>query len=286
MAGLWKCLKAAFSARPLGMPVPPNWLFLAGVGLATWALGPEALLIGLGLELGYLFWLATSRRFQKTVLGEELLHRQRQAQQTQADLLERLDARSRLRYESLADRCRGILDQQTGSADSAALEALGTGLSRLLWVFQRLLATRTPIEGLVKGDQRSSDLDRRAQELEERVAEKDLGEDLRKSLLAQLDIVRQRQGKRKEAEEKLAFLDAELTRIGEQVELLREQALLAQDPRAMSERVDAIAGSLGGTSDWIAQQQRLAGQLEDVVGEAPPLAIGSLPTRAAARAKP
>ena len=44
------------------------------------------------------------------------------------------------------------------------------------------------------------------------------GEDLRGSLNSQLDILRQRQASQREAREKIAFLDAELTRIEEQVE--------------------------------------------------------------------
>ena len=58
---------AAFNARPLGMPVPPNWFGLAAVGLLGAFVNPALWLIGAGLELGYLQALSMNKRFRKTV---------------------------------------------------------------------------------------------------------------------------------------------------------------------------------------------------------------------------
>src|SRR4029450_10784818 len=77
---------------------------------------------------------------------------------------------------------------------------------------------------------------------------------------------------RGEAEKKLAFLDAELTRIEEQVELIREQAVLSTDPDRLSERIDEISATLGATGDWIADQQKTIGALDDLIADPPPLA--------------
>ena len=57
----------------------------------------------------------------------------------------------------------------------------------------------------------------------------------------------------------------------EQVELIREQAALSTDPELLSQRIDQIAATLGGTSQWIRDQQQLSGAMEDLVAEAPPL---------------
>ena len=46
--GLWSYIKAAFNARPLGMPIPPNWIGIAAFGLlgltswGFWVLGAYA----------------------------------------------------------------------------------------------------------------------------------------------------------------------------------------------------------------------------------------------------
>ena len=60
-------------------------------------------------------------------------------------------------------------------------------------------------------------------------------------------------------------------RIQEQVELIREQAALSTDPELLSQRIDQIAATLGGTAQWIRDQQQLSGAMENLVAEAPPL---------------
>ena len=98
-----------------------------------------------------------------------------------------------------------------------------------------------------------------------------LSDELRKSLSGQSEILRQRLERRGEARDKLAFLDAELTRIQEQVELMREQAILSTDPEASLERIDQIATTLGGTTQWISEQQQIYGAMEDLLADPPPI---------------
>ena len=100
-----------------------------------------------------------------------------------------------------------------------------------------------------------------------------MGEDLRKSLTGQIEILQQRLEKRREAAEKLVFLEAELARIEQQVDLLREQAVLSTDPEVVSQRIDQIATTLGGTNQWIRDQQKIYGAMEDLVSEPPPLVV-------------
>jgi hypothetical protein len=98
-----------------------------------------------------------------------------------------------------------------------------------------------------------------------------ISDELRKSLTGQLDILKQRQEKKQEAGDKLAFLDAEITRIQEQVELLREQSVLSTDPQAVSERIDHVTTTLGGANQWIRDQQKIYGPMEDFLSDPPPM---------------
>jgi hypothetical protein len=300
------------------MLIPPNWIFLAAVGLAgiQW---PGVWLLGAGVELAYLAWLSTSARFHAILDGDKILERKEQTVQVQDSLLERLTPNDRDCYDALDARCRELLERHQISQDADAVGALASGLSRLRWVFLRLLVSRGPLEELVSDDRILAQADAQAKELEtqladtepsadkfttekrqvlqkklkdcqlvrqnslavqlqtriaaleERLARTDLSEDLRKSLVGQCEILKQRQAKRQEAGVQLTFVDAELTRITEQVELLREQAMMAHDPRSVSDRVDAITGTLGGANDWIMQQQRFMGQIEDTIQDPPPI---------------
>jgi len=69
------------------------------------------------------------------------------------------------------------------------------------------------------------------------------------------------------------FVDAELTRIEEQVELIREGLLVASDASSLSQRIDQIGNTLGNTNQWIKQQQELYGQTEVLLDEPPPVVL-------------
>ncbi|MES1263389.1 MAG: hypothetical protein ABUL69_03460, partial [Peristeroidobacter soli] len=63
-------LAAAFNARPLGMPIPPNWFGIAAFGLLGALVSPGLWLIGLGLEGMYLWAVSRNERFRNFVDAE------------------------------------------------------------------------------------------------------------------------------------------------------------------------------------------------------------------------
>jgi hypothetical protein len=275
---IWDYFCKASNARPIGMLVPPNWISLGVFGLLG-ALNPGFWVIGLGLELGYLFTLGTNARFQRFVAASQNLQTRRQWQDKVDALIKQLDAEDQRRYRALESRCRGILEQQLHlQTPSTGLNAQGDGLGRMLWVFLRLLATRQAITRIVRGatgdSEESARLEQRIQDLQTRI-NSPLSEELRKSLAGQIDIMQQRLEKRREAKEKLAFLDAELTRIQEQIELVREQAVLATDPETVSQRIDQITTTLGSTTQWISDQQKIYGSIEDLMVEPPSIKLSA-----------
>ena len=275
----WDYVRSAFNARPMGMFVPPNWIGLGVFGFLG-LLNPGFWIIGLGLELAYLGRLATDSRFQRLVEGERLLGERRRWQERLADLIRELPAEDQQRYRALERRCGNILEQQLRGATLApALEEQGEGLGKLVWIYLRLLLTRESIKKIIQESSGSQEdaarMEERIEKLQLQLKQPAIGEDLRKSLTAQCEILQQRVEKKREAVEKLAFLDAELTRIQEQVELLREQAVLSTDPEAVSQRIDQITTTLGGTSQWIRDQQQIYGAMEDLLNEPPPLVVSS-----------
>ncbi len=277
--GFWDYVHHAFNARPVGMFIPPNW-----AGLAVFAIlgtfNPGFWILGIGLELAYLGTLAHNERFQRTVRADKQWQTRREWQGTVDDQVRQLSPEGQRRYRALEARCRSILDQQQRMvAGQAGVEAQGESLNRLLWVFLRLMMTRQGIDKIVQeasgGSEDISRLQERIQNLQTRLKDESIGEELRKSLSGQVDILQQRVEKRREAREKLAFLDAELVRIEEQAELVREQAVLSTDPQTVSQRIDQITATLGGTSQWINEQQKIYGAVEDLLSEPPSLTAGT-----------
>lgn len=272
--GFLEYVTAAFNARPLGMFVAPNWVGLAAFGLLGLA-NPGFWVLGAGLELGYLLTLATNPRFQRVVSSRPLAAARAQWNARIERLRARLDRDDRERFAALSQRCASIIDLQTQGAAEApqGIESQADSLGRLSWMFLRLLVARSMILNVLHEGEDVEQLVRRRATLDRQANDADAPADLRRSLSGQLDILQQRIDQRAEAERKLAYVDAELSRIEEQVELIREQAALSTDPEILSRRIDEITATLGGTGQFIRDQQKVYGAMEDLLTEPPPLTL-------------
>ena len=272
--GFLDYVTAAFNARPLGMFVAPNWVGLAAFGLLGIA-NPGFWVLGAGLELGYLLTLSTNGRFQRAIASRPLNASRAEWNQRIDRLRSRLSLEDRERFAALSQRCASIIDLQThgGAETPQGIEAQADSLGRLSWMFLRLLVARNTILTVLADGEDDELLERRRRALERQASDEATPADLRRSVSGQVDILAQRIGQRQEAERKLAYIDAELARIEEQVELIREQAALSSDPEILSQRIDEIAATLGGTGQWIRDQQKVYGAMEDLLTEPPPLAV-------------
>jgi hypothetical protein len=274
--GFFDYIKAAFNARPLGMFVAPNWIGLGAFGLLGATIDPGFWVLGAGLELGYLFLLSTNARFQRLVAALPLAEATAGWNQRIQALIGRLDQNDRRLYDLFAQRCRSIIDLQVPAAGATevpgGLEAQADSLGRLSWMFLRLLVARRTIQHVIGDSGDDTELRKRLSTLEKQRAGAGVSEELRRSLSGQIEILTQRLEQRSDAGHKLAFIDAELDRIQQQVELIREQAALSTDPELLSQRIDEITATLGTTGQWIRDQQKVYGAMEDLLIEPPPLA--------------
>jgi hypothetical protein len=268
--GIWRYLKAAFNARPLGMPLPPNWLGLATAGLLG-LVHPGFWLLGAGLELAYLYMLVASPRFRRWVDAVQAAPARREQEARRTAALARLDRDDRAAQELLDERCREVVEAHGvhAGADDPAVRGQAEALARLAWVHLRLLTARRGLARLVREARKGEDLGARIAELRGRLP--DAGDELRRSLEGQLEILESRRGQQGRAQDQLAFIEAELERLRQQVELAREQALAGAGSEAVSRSVDALGETVSTAGAWIAEQARTSGLADDALGEAPPL---------------
>lgn len=280
---MWRYIKSAFNGRPIGMFIPPNWVGLAAFGLLGALVNPGFLLLGAGLELAYLLTLSTNGRFQRLVDAQGNVDEQKQWDVRLKAMLSELGREDQQRYRALETRCRIILGQRAKNDLTAHLQTQSEGLGRLLWIYLRLLHTRQSLmQVLREAGTIDEPLERRLDRLGRQLKDEALGDDLRRSYEGQLQILHQRLAKQAEAKQKLAFLNAELSRIEQQVELIREQSIVSHDPNALSQRIDEVGATLTGTSNWIRDQQRIYGAMSDLLEDPPPvtpLAPPPLPAR-------
>ncbi|MFM2090310.1 MAG: hypothetical protein RLZZ127_799 [Planctomycetota bacterium] len=249
--------RAAFNARPLGMPIPPNWIGLAAFAMLGFV-NPGFWLIGAGLEAAYLTLLMRSPRFRAAVTADGAppakdLHR---------DLLAGIPAADReiqARLEARGAELAGHLDR------TGALGGQQDQVAQLCWLHLRLLAARQGVAAVAAAADPA--LARRRDRLAAQVAASEDAE-IRTSLESQLAILDERLRGHREAASRLRFIDAELERIRQQVELAREQALLAQDAAGIARSVDIVAGSLGEANRWLSDRRDILADL-DPLAEAP-----------------
>ena len=274
--GFTDYVRAAFNARPWGMFVAPNWVGLGAFGLLG-VMDPGFWVLGAGLELGYLLVLSTNPRFQRVIASEPESAARSEWNDRIQRLITQLNNEDRRRYTALAARCRGIIDlQDQGTSDAThGLETQADSLGRLSWMFLRLLVARGTIRTVLGDGEDDETLAQRHLALKRQVEDASAAPELRRSIAGQIEILEQRIEQRKQAENKLAFIDAEIGRIEEQVELIREQAALSTDPELLSRRIDEITATLGGTGQWIRDQQQVYGAMEDLLTEPPPLVPGT-----------
>ncbi len=259
------------------MFIPPNWVGMAAVVLLALGLRqPGILALGAGLELGYLFALVSNGRFQRWVDAEGRVERSQHSSAKLRAMLRELETEDQRRYAMLEQRCKRILDQQSKRADGAGLEMQSQGLGRLMWIYLRLLATRQALVRVLKeANSIDEPINQRLGRLEKKLRDAQIGPDLRRSYEGQMEILRQRVEKQQEARQKLDFLEAELVRIEQQIELIREQAVVSSDPNTLSQRIDEVGATLGSTNQWIHDQQRLYGSVEDLLDEPPAISAPS-----------
>jgi hypothetical protein len=250
---LWK----AFNARPFGAPIPPFWFMGAAFGLLGVFLDPGFLLIGAGVTAACVALVAGNPRFRNVIDAADLPPTPDQ----QALLQERLDPQSRQRQAKLEEQCREL--QRVLETANAGSDHI-SGVWQLAQLHLRLLVARSAADAVVSNadgedSQRLSD---HLAELEHRLAQPNLDNDLREALEDQSKVLKERLAMQSEAARRLQVLDAELERIREQIALIREQALLTTDASGIARSVDALSTFLNESSRWLHEQQEIFGELE------------------------
>jgi hypothetical protein len=274
-AGTKEYLKEAFLFRW-------NLLFFLG-GTAAAALTPLAPvllpLVGAG-ELAYLTGLISVPRFRAAI--DAKMHAQRVGAPREAPampavslatMLNGLPADARTRFERLHARClemRGIAAGVRGAAGNQAgpAEEIRTpGLDRLLWLFLRLLVSKTALDRFLKtmdGQEISGRLEESRKSLATAQASGD--ERVVRSLQDSIAMGELRLDNFGKAKKNAEFVAVELDRIEGKIQALAEMAVNRQDPDFLSSQVDSAAESMRQTEKAVNELQHLTGlgeQLEE-----------------------
>jgi hypothetical protein len=249
---LWK----AFNARTLGMPVPLNWFGLAAFGVLGALVNPGLWLVGAGLEGLYLWWLSRNERFRAVIDAEAGVSDSTSRYESMLAGLDSASQAHQYDIEREAAEIVGLLQRSEGHGSQIA------DVRQMAWLHLKLLAARASFAEVVAAAERERRaLDEQERRCRERLATNDTDEELRRSLEQQLEVLKARQDAHRDARRRRELVDAELTRLRQQVSLVREQALLATDENNLGDSLDALSASLNEANRWLRDQHELFGGL-------------------------
>jgi hypothetical protein len=268
-----------------------NLLFFLG-GTAAAAMAPLSAallpLVAAG-ELVYLAGLVSVPRFRAAIdakvhaagrAGRESGAAPAPPAQSLVTMLAGLPSDARARFEHLHARCvemRGIAAGVRGAAGDqpGTPEEIRTpGLDRLLWLFLRLLLSKTALDRFLR-TMNEAEITTRVEELRKSVAVAQAGGDERiaKSLQDSIAMGELRLDNFGRARKNAEFVSVELDRIEGKIRALAEMAVNRQDPDFLTSQVDSAAESMRQTEKAVSELQHLTGMADELVE--PPAILGA-----------
>jgi len=259
-------------------------LFLGGSTAAALTPYSDVLLPLVGaVELTYLAGLTSIPRFRAAIDAKvygELKGPLPQAAAQAASLpamLAGLAPDSKARFERLHSRCRemrGIAAGVRGATgdQSASSDSMSTpGLDRLLWLFLRLLVSKTALDRFLR-TMNEQEMTTRVDSLRKNLenAQKGTDERVTKSLQDSLAMGELRLDNFNRAKKNAEFVSLELDRIEGKIQALAEMAVNRQDPDFLSSQADSAAESMRQTEKAVSELQHLTG-LGEQLEEPPPI---------------
>ena len=258
-------LAAAFNARPLGMPIPPNWFGVTAFGLLGALVNPGLWLIGLGLEGIYLWALSRNQRFRNVVDAESGVTDSTSRYENLLAALDRNAQSQQYEVERESAEIVGLL-QKSEAHDSQIGD-----IRQLAWLHLKMLAARASfVEVVANAERERGQLKEQERRCRERLAEITDDEELRRSLEQQIEVIESRRKAHADAQRRLELVDAELGRLRQQVSLVREQALLSGEQNGIATSLDALSASLNEANRWLKDQREIFAGLDTFNDEPPP----------------
>jgi len=264
-----------------------NLLLLAGGAAAAVMLPAAPVLLPLiaAGELTYLAGLVSIPRFRAAI--DAKAHAKRTAATTDAatkpsvpapslvEMLAGLPQDARRRFERLHGRCvemRSIAAGVRGAASdrpTSAEEIRTPGLDRLLWLFLRLLLSKTALDRFLQ-TMNEKEITTRLDDLRKNLGTAQAGGDERvvRSLQDSIAMGELRLDNFTRAKKNADFVTIELDRIEGKIQTLAEMAVNRQDPDFLSSQVDSAAESMRQTEKAVSELQHLTG-LADQLEEPP-----------------
>lgn len=248
-----------------------QWHLLALGSLTMLSLIGPATLATLAMvaagEILFMSMICTNPRFQRSVdakIGDT--EEQKKIKESQ-DRFERLyfglDPESRRTFDELRERCEII--SKNMAQDHPTMDKISDwqsqGINKLLWVYLKLVNTRVSLTKFLKtmDDKQFDRMERDAKKKLETLGTDPAKEKMRRSIEDTLKTLAARRANLIKAQDNYDFIGLEMDRITAKLTALSELSINRQDPSAISNEVDQVAGSVESTEQAIGELNQFAG---------------------------
>jgi len=246
---VWRYLKSAFlvSVDVPGLGhVPVNVLGVAAFTILGFA-QPAFWFLGMAIEAAVVPSLAFNPRFQKVVQAQSVQLSDADTTQKRRALVNMLEPTAKQRLAGLIDKCNQVLDvYRSQQAEDYVLESNNQALSRLQWVYLKLLIARHHLLNPVNNETEQT-IEKKIQELDTDLRDGEESESLRQSKTATLGILKKRLSNVRLKKQTLDEIESDLTRIDNQIDLILENATMQGKPQTISADIELASDLLGGS---------------------------------------
>jgi len=246
---VWRYLKSAFlvSVDVPGLGhVPVNVLGVAAFTILGFA-QPAFWFLGMAIEAAVVPSLAFNPRFQKVVQAQSVQLSDADTTQKRLALVNMLEPTAKQRLAGLIDKCNQVLDvYRSQQAEDYVLESNSQALSRLQWVYLKLLIARHHLLNPVNNETEQT-IEKKIQELDTYLRDGEESESLRQSKTATLGILKKRLSNVRLKKQTLDEIESDLTRIDNQIDLILENATMQGKPQTISADIELASDLLGGS---------------------------------------
>lgn len=223
--------------------VPVNLLAVVAFAILGVAV-PALWFLGLGLEVAYLFGLATNARFQRVVNATEAAERAPSSEWTRT-LVERLPADSRALVAALDDKIgRTLYLYNDTGAEPFVVETNRGALERLRASYVDLLRARQTLRSLEDTKRAEERIRTAIETLEREIADPTLGPAVRDAKTATLETLHRQRQHLDRREGSLREIESYLAQIDAQADLALEAAASKGRHEAISAEIDVASFSL------------------------------------------
>lgn len=224
--------------------LPLNLIGVAAFGILGFVV-PYFWFAGLGLEAVAILGLATNKRFQNLVDGEQLQAAAQQAETQRHVLIRSLPVNLQQRLIDLRRRSQKVIEVSANAGEFVAGSNRDT-LQRLEWIYLKLLIAKNNLAAAGTTDS-VQNLTAQLAELETGLNAPSASDSLRQSRLATQAILQDRLANIARRKETLDEVESDLTRIEAQVELMLGNTTMQGKPATISTDIE-LACNLEATN--------------------------------------